>query len=161
LSSLVVGHTAVTTRRRHGTATIRKRGTKWRAQVRRQGHPAVTRSFLLKADAEAWARQKEAELEQGELPVDRGALRSLTLGALLERYEAEVSPTKKGCESEGYRLRAMRARSIAGTTLDKLTTARIALFRDERLAIKRPARTRHLAALFGGGTERLGHPSAA
>ena len=123
-------------------ATIRKRGTKWQAQVRRQGHPPITRSFLLKADAEAWARQREAEIERGELQANRGALRSITLGKLLERYEAEVSPKKKGCTSEGYRLRAMRARAIADTTLDKLTTARIALFRDERLGKISPSSVR-------------------
>jgi integrase len=128
-------------------ATIRKRGNKWQAQVRRRGHPAVTQSFLFKADAEAWARQKEAEIERGDLPVDRGALRSMTLGRLLERYEAEVSPTKKGCASEGYRLRAMRARAIADTTLDKLTTARIASFRDERLGQVSPSSVRRELAI--------------
>jgi hypothetical protein len=101
-------------------------------QARHQvaGSGSTSRSFLFKADAEAWARQREAEIDRGELRANRGALRSITLGGLLQRYGAEISPTKKGCESEVYRVRAMRANAIAHTTLDKLTTARLALFRD-------------------------------
>lgn len=45
-------------------ATFRKCGDRWQVQIRRQGHSSVTRSFLNKADGEAWARQIEAQLER-------------------------------------------------------------------------------------------------
>jgi hypothetical protein len=57
-------------------ATIRRRGTTWQVQVRHQGHATLSRTFRLKADAEQWGRQKEAEIDRGELAVNtrvRGA----------------------------------------------------------------------------------------
>jgi hypothetical protein len=59
-------------------ATIRRRGTTWQVQVRRHGHATLSRTFRLKADADRWARQKEAEIDRGELPVDTRVLRSHT-----------------------------------------------------------------------------------
>ena len=38
-------------------ASIRRRGERWQAQIRRSGCPTVSRSFRLKADAERWAAQ--------------------------------------------------------------------------------------------------------
>ena len=52
-------------------ATIRRRGTTWQVQVRRQEHATLSRTFRLKADAEQWARQKEAEIDRGELASSR------------------------------------------------------------------------------------------
>jgi len=48
-------------------ATFRKRGQKWQAQVRLKGHAPLSRSFTLKTDAEAWARQTEAALERSDM----------------------------------------------------------------------------------------------
>mgnify|MGYP003656504023 CR=1 FL=1 len=39
-------------------ATIRKRGDKWQVQVRRLGTTSISKSFLKKADAQAWATMK-------------------------------------------------------------------------------------------------------
>ena len=44
-------------------ASLRKRGERWQAQVRRYGCPTVSRSFRLKADAERWAAQVEAQAD--------------------------------------------------------------------------------------------------
>jgi hypothetical protein len=45
-------------------ATIRKRGAKWQVQIRRIGFPAISRSFHIRKDAEAWTRQKELEADR-------------------------------------------------------------------------------------------------
>jgi hypothetical protein len=50
-------------------ATFRKRNDVWHVQIRRRGSPAVTRSFLRKADAQTWARKVEAEADRRGLPV--------------------------------------------------------------------------------------------
>ena len=86
-------------------ATIRRRGTTWQVQVRRQGHSTLSRTFRLKADAEQWARQKEAEIDRGEFAVDTRVLRSHTLADLLERYAASIVPRKRGGSRERYMLR--------------------------------------------------------
>ena len=129
-------------------ATFRKRGNKWHVQVRRQGHQPLTRSFSFKSDAEAWAVRREAEMERGVVQEDRKVLRTMTLGDLLSRYEASVTPTKKGSGPEGYRLRAMQAHAVADTTLDKLTPNRLSIYRDERLSlVSAPSVRRELAIL--------------
>ena len=77
-------------------ATIRKRGARWQVQVHRQGCAALSQSFLTKSDAEAWGRQKEVELDRGEVIVSDQSLKTHTLGALLTRYLEEEAPTKRG-----------------------------------------------------------------
>jgi hypothetical protein len=45
-------------------AAIRRRGRKWHTQIRRKGHPALTRSFDSRREANAWAREEETRLER-------------------------------------------------------------------------------------------------
>jgi hypothetical protein len=106
-------------------ATIRKRGTRWQAQVRLQVHAPNTKSFKLRADAELWGRQQEVAIERGDVQSSRGMLKAHTLRDLLERYETEVSSKKRGAVSEHYRLRTLKASEIARLRLDMLTTARL------------------------------------
>src|SRR5262249_32640615 len=73
-------------------ATIRRRGTTWQVQVRRQGHSTLSRTFRLRADAEQWARQKEAEIDRGEFPVDTRVLRSHTLATCWNVMPPASSP---------------------------------------------------------------------
>src|SRR5262249_41487020 len=116
-------------------ATIRRRKSTWQAQVRRQGHPSLTRTFHLKSDAELWARQTETELDRGGLPADSRVLRSHTLADLLQRYASQVVPRKRGADRELYMLRVILRHSIAGVSLHRLTTAEIANYRDHRLSL--------------------------
>jgi len=44
---------------------------RWRAQVRRKGHPAYTETFATKAEAERWARNVEAQIDAGRRPEGR------------------------------------------------------------------------------------------
>jgi hypothetical protein len=65
-------------------ATIRKRGSKWQAQVRRSGHRGVSRSFILRNDAVAWAREmEEVRADRSELPLDTRVLKRITLAELI------------------------------------------------------------------------------
>jgi integrase len=129
-------------------ATIRRRGNTWQVQVRRQGFPPLSRTFKRKADADQWARHKEAEIDRGELPADHRALRLLTLGALLERYGAMVTPKKRGADQEHYKLRVLLGHPIARLSLDRITAAEIANYRDARLSsVKGDTVRRELAVL--------------
>jgi len=49
-------------------ASILKIGQKWRALVRRKGFANYCRTFSVKAQAEAWARQIEADIDRGHSP---------------------------------------------------------------------------------------------
>ena len=58
-------------------ASISKHRNKWQLQVRRVGHPPMSRSFIQKADAMAWARQVEQKIDTGDLVADLGMLNRL------------------------------------------------------------------------------------
>jgi integrase len=51
-------------------ATFTKIGLKWRALVRRTGHKAKCKTFTTKAQAEAWARKIESDIDHGIVAVD-------------------------------------------------------------------------------------------
>jgi hypothetical protein len=59
-------------------ATLRRRGKRWQVQVRRNGRPSLSRSFQLKSDALAWARQQDLEADRQGLPTAHKGLRGMT-----------------------------------------------------------------------------------
>jgi integrase len=129
-------------------ATIRKRGSRWHAQVRRKGSPALSRSFTRKADAETWARQVEAEADRRGLPVGLKALDGLTVGDILKRYGSEITPHKKGAVREGMAIRVLLKHAIAKVPLSVLTVEKVAHHRDLRLKIVKPASVCRELALY-------------
>ena len=84
-------------------ATFRNRNGKWQARIQRQGQVPVSKSFNTGQDAERWARQVEAQMDQGKfvsLRLDERA----TLGDLVARFMAEVTPLMKSAEADLIRL---------------------------------------------------------
>lgn len=115
-------------------ATFQQReGGRWQAKIRRDGYPVQSRTFARKADAEAWARQTESEIDRGVF-VSRAEAESTTLREALERYEREVTPRKKGAEVEKYRIRVLLAMPLARRTLAGMRGAEAAKMRDDELA---------------------------
>jgi len=110
---------------------IRKRHGKFQAQVRREGVTPIYKTFTNKKDAVVWVRGIEARIDAGETNVS--APKATTLADLLSRYSQEVTPTKKGCDPEQRRLSRLLRDPIAATQLSKLTSAKLAEFRDRRL----------------------------
>jgi integrase len=128
-------------------AAIRRRGRSWHVQIRRSGLPALTRTFQRRSDAELWARQREAEIDRGDLPANTRTLRGQTLRRLLERYAATVTPHKRGADREHYKLRVILAHPIVDLSLDRLTAREIARYRDDRLAVVKTDTVRRELAL--------------
>jgi hypothetical protein len=65
-------------------ATIRKRGDKWHVQVRRNGCPTSTRTFIQRTDAQRWANQTEIEADRRGLTNDRKVLEQLKVATGIE-----------------------------------------------------------------------------
>ncbi len=129
-------------------ATIRKLRGRWQAQVRRRGLKPRCKSFDSKSDAEKWARDLEAQVDRFGAAPDTRLLEVTTLGDLLERYQREVSPTKRGAVQEIQRIDVLRRHDLAYRTLIGLSQQDIASFRDERLASVAPSTVvRELAIL--------------
>lgn len=112
-------------------ATIRKRGDKWQAQVRKTGAKTLSKSFFNKRDAERWAREREAAIDLGQ--PDLYEDRHLTLGDVLVRYQAEITPAKKGRDAENRRLNRLRNDDIARVSIASLDGPTLCQFRDRRL----------------------------
>lgn len=116
-------------------ATIHKRGNSWQVQIRRKGYTLVTKTFSSRADATAWARDKERSIDRAELPITHRELKRLTVADLLSRYEREVTITKRGADRERFKLRVLRAHGIGEATLNEISGAMVARYRDDRLKL--------------------------
>lgn len=129
-------------------ATIRKLRGRWQAQVRRRGMKPRCKSFNTKQEAERWARDLEAQVDRFGAAPDTKILESTTLGQLLERYQREVSPLKRGSLQEIQRIDMLRRHDLAYRTMIGLSQQDITSFRDERLQSVAPSTTvRELAIL--------------
>jgi len=129
-------------------ATIRKLRGRWQAQVRRRGMKPRCKSFDTKLEAEKWARDLEAQVDRFGAAPDTKILESTTLGQLLERYQREVSPLKRGSVQEIQRIDVLRRHELAYRTMIGLSQQDIASFRDERLQSVAPSTAvRELAIL--------------
>jgi integrase len=112
-------------------ATIRQKGDKqWHVQVRKRGYPPETRTFSTKTAAQKWATLIEAEMARGMF-VSRTEAECTTLDEVLDRYAAEVLPTKRSQAPELSRIRTLREH-FGRFHLASLTSTKISEFRDVR-----------------------------
>lgn len=119
-------------------ASIINRGPfQYQAIIRRKGYPSVTKTFESKRDAEDWAKVTEAEMVRGVF-VSRTEAERTTLGELLERYLAEVTPAKKGWREEKSRIQRFMKHPLALRRLALLRSVDFTKYRDERLLEVQP-----------------------
>jgi integrase len=116
----------------HLVATIEQRaGGTYRARIRRNGAPDLSRSFDTRQDAVHWAAETEGAIRAGRL--QEHLHRTTTLGDLLMAYRDEVTPSKKGKVAEYNRCEQLRRDRIADFSLENLTRPVMRDFRDRRL----------------------------
>jgi integrase len=115
-------------------ASIQKRGSSWRAQVRLRG-VSEYRTFVKKTDAVVWAATREAEIRQ----TGDGKLPDKTLADVLARFVAERCPQRRYGRAEGLAIRRMLAHDMAQKKVSALSPADIAAWRDLRLRMVSPA----------------------
>jgi integrase len=113
-------------------ASIRKRGSKWQVQIRRDGLPALNRTFIAKDDAVRWAREQDRAVDRGEsLPLALSDTRLTFLSELLDRYEREVSANKRS-QSDHYHLRQIKV-VLGQRHVSSLTPIDLSSFREKRI----------------------------
>lgn len=134
-------------------ATISKRGSRWSVQIRRKGVPSSSRTFGSRAEARAWGIAEESRVERGEPVANRAALSIVTLGDILKRYAAEITPGKRSAESELLRLGKLRKDTICALSLAELTTRDISGYRDRRLRLVKPATVHRELAIISHALE--------
>ncbi|MBU2804381.1 site-specific integrase [Acidithiobacillus ferridurans] len=104
----------------------------WQVRIRKKGYPAQVKTFRTKAQAEAWAKAVETEMNKGMF-VSRSESENTTLNDLLDRYAREVLPTLKGGGREMSRIRALQE-GMGQYSLAAVTSSLVAKYRDTRLA---------------------------
>ncbi len=112
-------------------ASIRKRGSRWHAQIRRNGYPPQSKTFSSKSAAQSWARQLESEMDRGSFS-DRTSAEQTTLLDALLRYKAEVLPTKRSQIQISSMIKLI-SHGIGHYSLANLNSQVIAEYRDQRL----------------------------
>lgn len=140
----------------------------WQVRVRKKGFPALTKTFRIKAEAQAWAKVTEAEMERGQWR-DRTESEATTLAEALDRYAEEIAPRSKdgGFRVRSY-IRQWKERKIARLSLARVRSKDVADAIAEMEAEGKSANTirLHLAvishlynvAATEWGMEALGNP---
>lgn len=137
-------------------ATYRRRGDTWRAEISRKGL-RESATFRTKAQAVAWAAQREHEIAGGLA----GQIVHRSVRQALERYAAEVSPQHKGRHWEQVRLTKLaRDLPFSGRRMADITPADVAAWRDGQRGILAPASIRRefglLRAVFAAARRDWG-----
>ncbi|CDW95838.1 putative Site-specific recombinase, phage integrase family [Thiomonas arsenitoxydans] len=91
-------------------AYFEQRKNGWMAQIRRRGMPTLSRTFDLKADAEAWAREIEREAQRGNVAVLRQDAQRVTVAEVMDRYLAGPVQAMKSAKDVRARLGKARER---------------------------------------------------
>jgi integrase len=114
-------------------ATIRQlKSGKWNVQIRKSGQKDTSETFILKSDAERWARQTEVEIERGVFQ-DFKKAEKLTLGDACIKFELEEISKFKSWKSDRSRLDNIRQHQISEITLTNLNTDALTRFVEDRL----------------------------
>lgn len=103
----------------------------WRAQIYVHGE-RDSQTFRTQREAKSWAAAREHEIRQQN---NKSPAARYTLRQMLERYDGEIIPAKRGSRPESLRLRAFLRNfpDLANKTLAEVRTPDLAEWRDARL----------------------------
>ncbi len=119
----------------------------YRVRIRRQGYPPISRNFTKKALAQRWATQTEFEIDRGTFNWE-GEAQNIAVSELIDRYLAEIAPTKKSFADIKSRCLLLRE-NFGDYSILSLTPAVIKAYRDRRLLIRHPDSVRKEILLLG------------
>jgi integrase len=137
-------------------ATYRKRSGGWRAEVAKKG-VRDSGTFSTKAEAVAWATKREADILAGVGVSERAS--NYTLKDAIEKYKAEVTPTKAGQRWEEIRLdKFVNDLEFVGERITDIEADQIADWRDARLKVIKPPSVRREMTLLSSVFEHARSP---
>jgi len=106
-------------------AYIRRKRKKWQVLIRKKFAKNIAKTFVLKEDAERYARETEAKIDKGIFVTYEEAQKT-KFGELLERYRTEITSKKKSNETEDYKIKYLQTLPIADLYLISITPTKIA-----------------------------------
>ncbi|MCB1877789.1 MAG: site-specific integrase [Chromatiales bacterium] len=112
------------------TKVTRKTGTVYKARVRREGQPQVSKTFTNKSDALKWARAFEVDLERDHAGLIPEGQRH-TLAEAVKKYRAEVLPELRPETAKKYSAHLdYWAAELGGPALSEIAPRMISKARD-------------------------------
>jgi integrase len=124
-------------------ASIRRRKTGYQVQVRRDNQ-TLCKTFKSRDDAERWARMEERRIDLGDaFPTD-----APSLGKIIDRYETDVAPLLRREENCVGLLAVMRREPWMKLAAHRAPAAKLADYRDRRLAECAPETVRREMGLL-------------
>ena len=122
----------------------------WKALVRKIGFPTTVKTFASKRECQDWGRQVEVEMTKG-LYIDRADSTKMSIAAALDRYEREVTPTKKAstAHAEVNRIKHLKV-ELGKYSLAALSPQIIGAYRDRKIAEGQSNNTVRLALALVG-----------
>ena len=109
-------------------ATVNKlKSGKWCAQIRSH-KKYISKTFIKKSNASAWAKEIEYQLDRDQYE-DFSDTARISLGELITRYRDEITPHKKGRNTEKYKLNFILRHKIAKVKLLSLKAKHVIDFK--------------------------------
>lgn len=115
-------------------ASITLVNNKWRALVRRKGHPTFCQTFGSKAEADRWARKIESAIDDGKAPKADDVLgRGLLVSELISTYRKLREKTRpiRDDSNEHYMLKALN-RGLGSLSATRLDVADVVAYCESR-----------------------------
>jgi integrase len=118
-------------------ATVRKRGSKYQAQVRIKGFSLQTKTFLTSAAAKAWTRRVEMSMDDGSW-IDPRESRSVLIGDILDLYVEDIEKFEAIDKSKAHKIDMVR-RYFGHLSVHELEPSHIMDFAAERSKQVKPS----------------------
>lgn len=110
---------------------IEKRGNRWRARLRLDGHPETSRTFATRPAAEKWHKEIEDASKLGVLTDALAAEK--TFAQVLRLYAEQRTPCKRGAAQELQRIAQIERTKLVDLKLANLDRRVLRDYRDRRL----------------------------
>ena len=130
-------------------STVVKRGDRFLARVRKQGFKPVSQTFIKKADAQAWGRRVEADMQAGRYVEAAKAVPSLK--DAIDEYRRKVAVRLKGARDYAYSFKEIESAALGSMPVDQVKPSDLADWRDslEGRGLKPATVARRLGLLSG------------
>ena len=127
-------------------AYFRKRLGKWQCVIRIKGHPTTTKTFVVKKDAEIWA--KNIELKYFREEIDILKINYPLFKDCLIRYRDEISIHKRSKDMENKLIKYLLKEPFVDLKLNLINNSIIAQYRDRALKYLQPSSVKRRLAVI-------------
>ena len=127
-------------------AYFRKRLGKWQCVIRIKGHPTTTKTFVVKKDAEIWA--KNIELKYFREEIDILKINYPLFKDCLIRYRDEISIHKRSKDMENKLIKYLLKEPFVNLKLNLINNSIIAQYRDRALKFLQPSSVKRRLAII-------------